>query len=179
VCACYTTTAAIVDYCGLDVYPQDGAAGTYFSGVLGLVATEVAGIEAASCASANCEAWANESSFLRYGPTSGGGEGATYYGCGYVEWLQDGLSIAWIQDVTGKWVPANGMKGWSVFAMAPFMYITTDPLNNRCDNSDGYMPLAMQAAGSITQYGLAYGRAAAGQSATVQGTAKIQNGKIQ
>lgn len=177
--ACAGTLNAIVDYCGMDIYPAIGNPGAYFSGVLTTAAGEATTIEAATCQSGSpCEVWANESSMLRWGPTSGSGEGATYWGCGYVEWGHDGTQLGWVQTVPGKWAPANAFKGFSVFDNEMFFYQSNDPNNTHCDGSDNYMPTAMQNVGAITQIGLAY-NLAQGQEASVQGTAKVTNGKIQ
>lgn len=180
ICACYHSTGNVADYCGMDVYPQDGNSAGYYTGQLSRNQTQISAITAATCQSGGpCEAWWNEFSFLRWGPTSGAGEGGTYWGCGYVEWLQDGTNSNYIQVVNQKWSPTTGLTGQSIYPSASFMFITTDAANTHCDGTDGYLPLAMAHAGQVTQTGLEYGRMAAGQAATVQGAAKIQGGKIQ
>ncbi|MGC9950383.1 MAG: hypothetical protein ABSF64_28800 [Bryobacteraceae bacterium] len=117
----------------------------------------------------------DESSPLRFGGS--GGEGNTTFGCGYEEWLTDGTFSLWVESVPGQWAPATGFRQWAIFPTFPFMYLSVDPNNTHCSQSNDLYPqramAALAASTGVTAEGLAYATAASGWNASLQGAARL------
>lgn len=117
----------------------------------------------------------DESSPLRFGGS--GGEGNTIFGCGFEEWLTDGSFALWVDSVPSQWAPANGFRQWALFPSAPLLFTSSDPNNTHCSQSNDTYPQAamngLPASAGVTGEGLAYGAAAAGWTASLQGTARL------
>lgn len=162
--------ANVLDFGGLDVYPDASApTSQYYSKTLPMYAAMAAQVPS------DKRLWANESGALRWTPLQSGlGEGGTYWGCGYAEWLTDGTFPAWLSSVVASWAPANRFHGWSLFPTEPLIFVTADPNNTHCSpESDGYDPLVMANAGGVSPGGLMYGAIALGRSAALEGKASI------
>lgn len=167
-CDWVTNLAGSLDYYAVHAYPAPSVP-DYLTATL----TDYAAMCAAVPSGRTC--LSDESSPLRYGGS--GGEGNTIFGCGYEEWLTDGTFSLWVDSVPGAWAPATGFRQWALFPSFPLLYVTADPNNTHCSQSNDTYPQAAMAElatpAGVTAEGLAFAKAANGWAESLQGSARL------
>lgn len=166
----YITVDPFLDYVGIDVYPNGSAPTSSFASTMGNRSST--GLTYStffnryrSIAAYYLDLFVNESSMLRWGPTTGGTppvEAGTNIGSAWQTWNDNGANFGWINAVANVWAHNMGIKGFSIFDCADLVMASTDVNNTKAIyGSDGYMQNLVTALNNgittVSPAGLMYG----------------------